>query len=282
MSAHLASDYFRSLKNKPAEAAKKPVLDGVDDPAVEEPKTAPVDDQLASTVTGKVPESAVTDDVSDPLNTDNPDVDPDVLQDAADYASADLNLQVAGALHAWAETEQDDLDDDETLADRLQALLIGIVDPDFNGDIDEDESDLIAVVMNAAADYLADKGVSDDDIDALLNDTDADAADRVQELIAGKLPDDADGIAADIDGFAFDDDDDDEPDDDAVLDATITAIRGGKKVRIKKRLSGRVRLSAKQKLAVRKMLKKSHSAKAQMRRLKSLRIHERTIPKKGK
>lgn len=67
--------------------------------------------------------------------------------------------------------------------------------------------------------------------------------------------------------------------DPAVLDATYkkkTVVRRGRKVRINKRVSGTVRLNAKQKIAVRKMLRKSHSAVAQVRRAKSMRVRARS------
>jgi hypothetical protein len=66
--------------------------------------------------------------------------------------------------------------------------------------------------------------------------------------------------------------------DSVALDAayrTRFAVRGGKKMRIKKRISGTVRLSAKQKLGIRKMHMKSHSAAARMHRMKSMRVRSR-------
>jgi len=64
-----------------------------------------------------------------------------------------------------------------------------------------------------------------------------------------------------------------------VFDATYKkkiVVRRGKKVRINKRVSGTVRLNAKQKMAVKKMLRKSHSAVAQMRRAKSVKVRKRS------
>jgi hypothetical protein len=68
-------------------------------------------------------------------------------------------------------------------------------------------------------------------------------------------------------------------DDPSLLDAVYKkkiVIRRGKKVRINKRVSGTVRLTAKQKVAVKKMLRKSHSAVAQMRRAKSRKVRQRS------
>jgi hypothetical protein len=54
------------------------------------------------------------------------------------------------------------------------------------------------------------------------------------------------------------------------------AIRNGKKMRIRKRVSGTVRLSAAQKVGLRKARMKSHSATARMRRAKSMKIRRKS------
>ena len=52
-------------------------------------------------------------------------------------------------------------------------------------------------------------------------------------------------------------------------------IRKGKKLRINKRVSGKVRLSVKQKMGIKKARMKSHRAGAQMKRAKSMRIRRK-------
>lgn len=188
-----------------------------------------------------------------------------------DYVATDVALKAAAAVQEWAET--DDLDAGEGMADRLFSLLAGIADADMDGEISEDEQSIMELAAEAAWDYLSAKGVAEDDISALLNDWDNDVGVRVQEMLVSKLPDGEEAAAEDMDAFAFGD-----GAEEAAMDAVYkmkVAIRGGKKVRIKKRVSGTVRLSAKQKLAVRKMLRKSHSAAAQMRRAKSMRIRRK-------
>ena len=67
-------------------------------------------------------------------------------------------------------------------------------------------------------------------------------------------------------------------DDDAMLDATyrkVIAVRGGKKVRLRKRIAGTVRLSAAQKSAVRKMQRKAFSGAAKIKRAKSMRLRQK-------
>ncbi|MGL4525765.1 MAG: hypothetical protein ACRCUC_02195, partial [Aestuariivirga sp.] len=117
-------------------------------------------------------------------------------------------------------------------------------------------------------------GVTDEDAGSLLNDWDDDTADRVRDLVASALPDGDDEASADIDNFVFSDSDQ-EPALDAVY-RKVLAVRGGKKMRIRKRISGTVRLSAKQKLAIRKARMKSHSAGAMMRRMKSMRLRQKS------
>jgi hypothetical protein len=176
----------------------------------------------------------------------------------------DMKIKAANAIQAWKET--DDLGDDETNAERLMNLFVGIVDANKDGEISEEESNYLEALLNYAWDYLSERGIDEDDIESLLNDFDADAADRVMDLLNGESDDD------DLDSFAFGDDEQE-----AVFDAVyknVAAVRGGKKVRLRKKISGSVRLTAKQKVAIRKMQLKSHSAGAQMKRMKSLKVRK--------
>lgn len=193
------------------------------------------------------------------------------LAGADDYTIADISVSAVAAIQQWAETG--DLDDGESHADRLMALIVGVADSNKDGDITDDEQAVLEVALNTAWDYLVKCGVSEEDAGALLNDWDAEAADRVRDLVASVLPEGDDDASADIDAFVFSDDDQS-----AALDAVYRkkmVIRGGKKMRINKRISGHVRLSAKQKVAIRKARMKSHSAGAMMRRMKSMRIRQR-------
>jgi hypothetical protein len=193
----------------------------------------------------------------------------DSTSPSVQYTLSDMKVKAAAAVQTWCET--DDLSENETSALRLQSLLIGIVDANKDGEIGDDEADYFEMVLNAAWDYLAAKGAQDDDIDLLLNDWDTAAADRIMDVVNGGLPDGDEAGLDDIDAFAFSDDDQE-----AVFDSAayknVMAIRHGKKMRIKKRIGGTVRLSAAQKVAIRKMHMKSHSATAQIRRLKSVRM----------
>lgn len=193
------------------------------------------------------------------------------LAGADNYTIADITMSAVSAVQQWAET--DDLDDGESYADRLMALVVGIADANKDGDITEDEQGVLEVALNAAWDYLVKCGATEEDAGALLNDWDDEAADRVRDLVASVLPEGDDEASADIDNFVFSD-----SDQETALDAVYKmkmAVRNGKKMRIRKRISGTVRLSAKQKLAIRKARMKSHSAGAMMRRMKSMRMRRK-------
>lgn len=180
-----------------------------------------------------------------------------------------LRLEVAAAIAAWSET--DDLDDDETLVDRFDSIMVGIIDTDKNGELDDDELAILDIAYNIAAEILLDKGANEEDISLMLNEGDETAAENVHELVINVGADGEDAELDEINAAAFEFDEDSDA---AVLDATYKrkiAIRNGKKTIIRKRISGRVRLSAKQKMAIKKMQRKAHSGKARMKRLKSLK-----------
>jgi hypothetical protein len=180
-----------------------------------------------------------------------------------------LRLEVAAAIAAWSET--DDLDDDETLVDRFDSIMVGIIDTDKNGELDDDELAILDIAYNIAAEILLGKGANEEDINFMLNEGDETAAENVHELVVNVGADGEDAELDEINEAAFEFDEDSDA---AVLDATYKrkiAIRNGKKTIIRKRISGRVRLSAKQKMAIKKMQRKAHSGKARMKRLKSLK-----------
>lgn len=194
------------------------------------------------------------------------------LDEVSDFDQSSIALNAAAVCQEWAETSADDLDDGEGLGDRLLSLIIGIADEDFDGEITDDspEAEVANIAADAAADYLIAKGVPESDAVELLTDFDNDLAETVQELLIANLPQGDDDSSADMDSFVFGDDE--------AMDAVYKkrwVVRGGKKKRINKRVSGRVRLSAKQKMGIRKALRKANTASARMRRMKSMKVRKR-------
>jgi hypothetical protein len=198
--------------------------------------------------------------------------------DSGNYALSDIRVQVASTIQQWVAT--DDLVDGENLADRLYAMIVGIADENQDGELDEAEQAVVDIALNAGFDYLTGKGVSEDDAVALLQDGDAGAADRVADLLRGESPEGDEGAMDDIDSFAFDSDAQASVFDSAtaILDAVYKkslAVRGGKKVKIMKRVAGKVALSSAQKVAIAKARMKSNTAAAKVRRMKSMRVRSK-------
>lgn len=188
---------------------------------------------------------------------------------ADQYVMQDVAIKSAAAVQQWAAT--DDLEDGESYSDRLFAHLIGVVDANKDGEITDDEHELLTLAINAAWDYMVSYGVSEEDAGALLNDWDEGAADRVRDLLASGMPDgDADSDDG-IDSFVFSDQ---TP---LMMDSayrSVMVVHGGKKMKVNRRV-GAVRLSPRQKLAIRKASMKSHSPAAMMRRMKSMQARKK-------
>lgn len=202
------------------------------------------------------------------------------LSQAEMYTLGDLTAKAAGIVSAWAETS--DLSDNETYSQRLDALIMGCCDMDGNGEIGDDENDCYQMVWGLVGDYMQAKGASYDDVEAIANKGDEAAATRVMELIAESLPDGVDAEIDEINSWAFDDESTgsifDNTKAETAMDATYkkqVMIRGGKKVRKNVRVSGTVHLSGAQKAGLKKAQMKSHSAGAQMKRMKSLKVRKK-------
>ena len=220
-----------------------------------------------------------------PKLPDVPDVLPDPLLAAmldavkpenapASLYTDEMRQDAVNIVLEWAES---DLEEGEGFGDRLYALIVGSA-TEGDDDLTDDEADYAAAVAELVGDYLEGKGVEAADVDALLSDDpsfDNDVAARIHDALLDKLPQGDDAMLDDADKFVSGDDDE-------MLDAVykkVVAIRGGRKVRIKKRVSGRVRLTAAQKGAIRKMHKKAFSGAAKMKRAKSMRLRQRLLGK---
>lgn len=203
-----------------------------------------------------------------------------------------------GVLQLSDDILSDDLDDDELPSDRLDAYL--------NGEDGDDEDPLNEQVMQIKAAFMADAlsslGVSDDLIAAAF-DVDVDAADdaisKISEIVETNTPtgDDLDDF---ITQFLYGDDGLDmeagqvEEYDSAQLGKNKTrktkagqtlvyrgvkAVRNGKITVVNKRIGNtqmKVKLSPKQKLALRKAALKAVRPNAIKKRIKSLKLGHRS------
>lgn len=186
-------------------------------------------------------------------------------------------------LNSWIETDEDDLDEGEGYGDRLLSLVVAVADTNKDGDIDDDESEIMNIAQNAMYDYITYKGVSEENAVDLLTEFDNDLAESVRNFLLDKMPDGEDAVLAELDKVVFSENDNESlfdsiNSDEVTFDAVYKkrfAIRNGKKVKIRKRISGRVRLTAKQKQAIRKAQRKANTGAAKLKRLKSFRMAKR-------
>ena len=186
---------------------------------------------------------------------------------ATQYALNDIKINTIAAIQQWLETG----DSEAGLGNDLLALFVGIADENHDGDISEDEADILDVITSFAWDYLAEKGIGEDDLEALLNDFDNDAAGRVFDYLVDNIGDDED--ANEIDNFVFG-----KEAEESMFDAVYKkkiVVRDGKKVKLNKRISGTVKLTAAQKAALKKARMKAHNAGAKIKRLKSMKLRKR-------
>ncbi|THA14496.1 hypothetical protein [Rodentibacter pneumotropicus] len=185
----------------------------------------------------------------------------------------------------WCETTEDDLEGDEGegFGDRLFSLMIAVADDNQDGELDEDEQEVVTIGLNAVYDYMVSKGVTEENAGALLDEFDNDLARNVHEFILGKLPQGEDEMQDELDALIFSTEENEAVLDSALANEIITdaayrkvfAIRNGKKMRINKRISGKVRLTAKQRAAIRKAQRRANTGAAKMRRLKSFKMRRR-------
>ena len=215
------------------------------------------------------------------------DDDPSAMG-GADFHERRIALNAAASVQTWA--EDDSLSEGETYSDRLMALLVGIVDEDKNGELDDAEMEQFDIAREAAAQYLERLGVEQDDIEALLDEWDDDAAERVRDFVASQLPD-GESAAEDMNEFVFGEEAE-EPVFDKAFQApkgagqvsrgknkavykTTVVVRRGVKTFARKRIAGKVRLTPAQKLSIKKARMLSHRGPANKLRARSMRLRKR-------
>lgn len=194
--------------------------------------------------------------------------------------------------YQWINTDESDLPEGDGYGDHLYTLMVSLADDNKDGEISDDEAEIVGVGLEAVAEYAISKGVDEDEIISLLEDFDNDTAENVRELLLGLVPEDDDEFQDEMNDIVFSASENESLLDGAtlsVLDSIATAndlsldaayrktfvIRNGKKKRINKRISGRVVLSAKRKQALRKAQRKAHKGTAKIKRLKSFRMRKR-------
>ncbi len=196
-----------------------------------------------------------------------------VVDAAEKFITQSIESQAVYAVNEWSKTTTEDLGEGEGFGDRLMSMVAGIADEDMDGEVSEEESEIMNSAINAMGDYLSALGVPDEDIEALFDDFDNDVALNVHAQLATLIPEgnDADLMASD---FVFGDGSDESAMDNVVYDAVykkVIKFIKGKKQWAKKRISGVVKRTAKQKLGMKKALRKAWTGMAKISRAKSMK-----------
>ena len=184
------------------------------------------------------------------------------------YADSQLRSQAMSAVLGWIE-------DGNFTYDNLDEFVCAVADLDGDFEISEEEDDYYNSVWQQIPNALLTLGAPEDDVDKLVNGESNAAGQRVGEAVKLSLDsekaDDDDLIA----GFAYGDDPEGRH---MVLEAAYKkrkVVRDGKVVVVRKRVSGKIRLSAAQKAGLREARLKANTGAAKLARRKSMRIQKR-------
>lgn len=174
-------------------------------------------------------------------------VDAKVLQDDRGMAAASILDWAAGTEHT---------------ADSLDALAASLagIDTDSDADITDDDVDNYNYWLGLLADAAVAMGADQEDVVAAFDDDDDDAASVLADIAAGS----EDALLESVTQHQF------TSDSCVMFESTKKVVRAGKVVLIKKRPRPR-RLTAKQRNALKKNARYSHTAAANLKRLKSMR-----------
>lgn len=168
----------------------------------------------------------------------------------------------------------------------LDETIVVVADIDGDYEITEEEEEVYSNAWNEVPDALLSLGADEADVREFV-DGPSEAADKAAARIGKALSQKMEEEEADDDsliaGFAFGEDailESTSYDDSlhGILEATYKrkkVVRDGKVQVVRKRVSGKVRLSAAQKAGLRKARRKAHTASANLARRKSMKIRQR-------
>lgn len=136
----------------------------------------------------------------------------DAIAVALDFVKKEASLTAVSAVQSWVD---DSFEDEDGYAKGLTDLVIAASTDDENGEMNEEEADFANGVLEEIFRYFIEKGVSEEDAQAVLS-GDEDAASRVRDYLTQEMPDGKDGESDEALSFAFSDEDQ-EPMMDAVM-----------------------------------------------------------------
>lgn len=192
------------------------------------------------------------------------------------YADSQLRSQAMSAVLGW-------VDEGLFTYENLDEFICAVADLDGDFEISEEEEDLYNAVWQHVPDAMLTLGASADDVEKLVNEENNAAGKRVGDALKASLESEKADDDELIAGFAYGEEavlenaSDDPEGRHLILEATYKkrkVVRDGKVVVVRKRVSGRVPMSAAQKAGLRKARQKANTGAAKLARRKSMRIRE--------
>lgn len=120
------------------------------------------------------------------------------------YIEQSIQVEALALLKDWADMSDGDLDEGETYGERLHSLLVVMADEDGDEKITADEEITINAAKDAIAQYLDGLGTDENDVRALLDDQDEDAAEAIRAMVSDDDLDPDDIVFGEEDGEVMD------------------------------------------------------------------------------
>jgi hypothetical protein len=181
---------------------------------------------------------------------------------ADEFASMQTRAQAMSCVLVWIENG-------DYTYEALDGLVLGIADIDGDEQIGEEEEGLYNDILATVGDAFVSLGASPENVNAFIENEDDAAGLKLGDFLSKKLDD-------------VDDDDDDivtafATSGNEILEAAykrVKVVRDGKVVFKRKRIGGKVRLSAKQRIALKKARRRAHTGAAKKAMRKAMKIRK--------
>jgi hypothetical protein len=188
-----------------------------------------------------------------------------ILEAATTAAKRDQLDGVADAVFSWADSDDTGFD----ALDGFVQALAGLDDDDPDADPTDEEIDNYNTMWDAVANFLIAAGEDPDTVSSMADDEDDDAANAIASDLAAIDQDTRDELSVAYQASA----------DDSMMESVKKVIRNGEITLIRRKPRKR-RMTAAQKMALKKARMKAHSSSAKLSRAKSMKLRMKTFGKR--
>lgn len=192
-----------------------------------------------------------------------------------DLADAQMRSMAMGAVLTWIE-------EGDFSYSAIDELAVGVADLDGDEELTPSETAIYEDIWSVIAEAMMSLGADEDNIMEFLDDEDDDAGEKLGSFLADvmdNIPSEDDEIVTSFatgeDGAVFECADAEAF---GIFEASykkVKVVKDGKVVVKKKRMSGKVRMSAAQKAALKKARRRAHSSAARLKRAKAMKVRKK-------